>query len=147
MRQQPTYYLIHSSVLPEVFVKVVQVKALLETGKAKTVHEAVERIGVSRSAYYKYKEYVFPFFKMAKGKMITLFFVLEDIPGILSEILNVIARYKANILTINQNIPINGTANITISIRTGEMQGTGQLLIEQLQSISGIRKIEILASE
>ncbi len=147
MRQQPTYYLIHSSVLPEVFVKVVQVKALLETGKVKTVHEAVDRIGLSRSAYYKYKEYVFPFFKMAKGKMITLFFVLEDIPGILSEILNVIARYKANILTINQNIPINGVANITISIRTGEMEGTGQLLIEKLQRISGIQKIEILASE
>lgn len=147
MSNQSKYYLVHSSVLPEVFEKVVEVKRLVETGKVKTINDGVEKVGLSRSAYYKYKDYVFPFFEMSQGKIITLFFVLEDIPGVLSDILNVIARFKANILTINQNIPINGTANITISIRTEQIEGDNESMISQLECIEGVHKIDILAKE
>ncbi len=147
MNEQHRYYLVDASVLPEVFGKVIEVKKLLEMGKVKTINEGVERVGISRSAYYKYKDAVFPFFEMSQGKIITLFFILEDIPGILSNILNVIADYKASILTINQNIPINGTANMTISIRTGNMKGDSEALVDEFKGIEGVKKIDILARE
>ncbi|MCG8501060.1 MAG: ACT domain-containing protein [Firmicutes bacterium] len=147
MNEQHRYYLVDASVLPEVFGKVIEVKKLLEMGKVKTINEGVERVGISRSAYYKYKDAVFPFFELSQGKIITLFFILEDIPGILSNILNVIADYKASILTINQNIPINGTANMTISIRTGNMKGDSEALVDEFKGIEGVKKIDILARE
>ncbi len=145
--KNPQFYLVHSSVLPEVFEKVIEVKKLLKLGKIKTVNEASEQVGISRSAYYKYKDHVFPFFETSQGKIITLSFILEDIPGILSHILNIIASYQANVLTINQNIPINGTANITISIRTGNMTGDIEILISEIEMLNGVREIDILGRE
>ncbi len=145
--KKPQFYLVHSSVLPEVFEKVIEVKKLLKLGEFKTVNEAAEHVGISRSAYYKYKDHVFPFFETSQGKIITLSFILEDISGILSHILNVIASYQANVLTINQNIPINGTANITISIRTGNMTGDIEILISEIEKVQGVRKIDILGRE
>ncbi|MBZ4647175.1 MAG: chorismate mutase [Petroclostridium sp.] len=145
--KQPVYFLVDSSVLPEVFAKVIEAKRLLQTGKVKTINDAVQLVGISRSAYYKYKDCVFPFYEISQGKIITLFFILEDVPGILSNILNVIARARANILTINQNIPINGVANITISIQTGNMEGNIEELVSQMEVIEGVRKIDILARE
>jgi len=147
MNKEPAYYLVDSSVLPEIFEKVVRVKRLLQTGKIKKINDAVKQVGISRSTYYKYKDYIFPFFEASKGKIITLFFILEDVSGILSNILNVIAKTRANILTINQNIPINGVANITISLQTGNMEGDIETLIKKMEKIEGVRKIEILARE
>ncbi|NLY44327.1 MAG: ACT domain-containing protein [Clostridiaceae bacterium] len=147
MDREPVYFLVDSSVLPEVFSKVIEVKKILEAKKAKTVNDAVQAVGISRSAYYKYKDYVFPFYEITQGKIVTLFVVLEDIPGILSNLLSVIAKVRANILTINQNIPINGVANITISIRTGNMIGNIQQFISQVEKIEGVKKVEILATE
>ena len=144
--KKPTYYLIDSLVLPEVFQKVVEVKKLLQTGKAKTINDGVQLVGISRSAFYKYKDAIFPFYEMSQGKMITLFFILEDYPGILSDILTVIAKAKANILTINQNIPMNGVANITISIQTGSMEENIEALVSRLEQMEGVRKIDVLAS-
>ncbi|MDK2800335.1 MAG: chorismate mutase [Clostridiales bacterium] len=147
MNKQPKFLLVDASVLPEVFEKVIEVKKLLETGKVKKINDAVHKVGISRSAYYKYKDFVFPFYQMSQGKIITLFFILEDVAGILSNLLNIIAKAKANILTINQNIPINGAANITVSIRTGNMACDIEELVAQMREIEGVKKIDILASE
>ena len=147
MHDKHKYLLVDASVVPNVFTKVIEVKRILQTQKAQTINDAVNTVGISRSTYYKYKDYVFPFFEMTQGKIITLFFVLEDIPGVLSGILNVMANAGANILTINQNIPVNGIANITISIRTGNMYQDIESLLDELKNIKGTFNIDILARE
>lgn len=147
MNKDSTYLLVDYSVLPEVFLKVVEVKKILSKGTVKAVNEAVKEVGISRSAYYKYKDYVFPFYETSRGKVITLFFVVEDFSGILSSIINQIALAKANILTINQNIPINGLADVTVSIETESMIKDIKELMGELAEIEGVRRQEILARE
>ena len=147
MNKQSVYFLVDVSVLPDIFDKVIKVKKILQTREVKTINEAVHKVGISRSAFYKYKDYVFPFYEMSQAKIITLSFILEDLPGILSNLLNIIAKAKANILTINQNIPINGVANMTISIQTGSMDISIEDLVVKIGEIEGIRKIDILARE
>jgi chorismate mutase len=141
------YFLVDSTVLPEVFSKVIEVKKILSLGKIKTVNDAVREVGMSRSAYYKYKDFVFPFYETSRGRVITLFFVVEDFSGILSSIINQIAKVKANILTINQNIPINGLADVTISVETAGMAGDINELMDEISKIEGVRRQEILARE
>lgn len=147
MNKNSTYFLVDSSVLPEVFTKVIEVKKILSSGKTKSVNEAVKEAGISRSAYYKYRDYVFPFYETSRGKVITLFFVVEDFSGILSSIINQIALAKANILTINQNIPINGLADVTISIETKGMIKDIKEMMDEISKIEGVRRHEILARE
>ena len=145
MKQGSVFFLVDSVILPEVFAKVIEVKKILSLGKIKTVNDAVKEIGISRSAYYKYKDYVFPFYETSRGKVITLFFVVEDFSGILSSIINKIAAANANILTINQNIPINGLADVTVSIETFEMKDDMQFLMAEIDKVEGVRRSEILA--
>jgi chorismate mutase len=145
MKQESVFFLVDSFILPEVFSKVIEVKKILSTGKIKTVNDAVKEVGISRSAYYKYKDYIFPFYETSRGKVLTLFFVVEDFSGILSSIINKIASAKANILTINQNIPINGLADVTVSIETFEMKDDMQKLMSEIEKIEGVRRCEILA--
>ena len=147
MNKNSTYFLVDASVLPEVFSKVIEVKKILSIGSVKAVNEAVKEAKLSRSAYYKYKDYVFPFYETTRGKVVTLFFVVEDFSGILSRIINQIAVAKANILTINQNIPINGLADVTISIETEEMVKGLEELMDEINAIEGVRRQEILARE
>ncbi|HHW47984.1 MAG TPA: ACT domain-containing protein [Clostridiaceae bacterium] len=147
MKKDSTYLLVDASVLPDVFTKVIEVKKILSKGIVKTVNEAVKEVGISRSAYYKYKDSVFPFYETSRGKVITLLFVVEDFSGILSRIINEIALAKANILTINQNIPINGLADVTISIETAGMVKDIKELMDEIGKIEGVRKHEILARE
>jgi chorismate mutase len=147
MNENSTYLLVDSSVLPEVFLKVIEVKKILSKGTIKAVNEAVKEVGISRSAFYKYKDFVFPFYETSRGKVITLFFVVEDFAGILSSIINQIAFAKANILTINQNIPINGLADVTISIETAGMANDIKELMDEIARIEGVRRQEILARE
>ncbi|HHU63407.1 MAG TPA: ACT domain-containing protein [Clostridiales bacterium] len=147
MHNKTTFYLVDASVLPEVFTSVVKAKRLLKLGKVNTVNEAVKAVGISRSAYYKYKEAVFPFTEGTRGKILTLALVLEDVPGVLSSILNIIAEARANILTMNQNIPVHGLANVTISIDTKELREDTDYLISMLGEQKGVQKIEILAKE
>ncbi|MCX7842281.1 MAG: ACT domain-containing protein [Clostridia bacterium] len=147
MNRNSKYFLVDTSVLPEVFIKVIEVKKILSTGKIKAVNEAVKEAGISRSAFYKYKDYVFPFYETSRGKVITLFFVVEDFSGILSSIINQIALAKANILTINQNIPINGLADVTISIETQGMVKDIKEMMDEISKIEGVRRQEILARE
>jgi chorismate mutase len=139
--------LVDESILPEVFSKVIEVKKLLGKGNSKTVHEAAASVGLSRSAFYKYRDHIFPFYETSRGKVITLFYVVEDFSGILSGIINKIADARANIITINQNIPINGLADITISIETNCMTESLETLMDETSRIEGIHKQEILARE
>lgn len=147
MNKDSTYLLVDTSVLPEIFSKVIEVKQILGKGKIKSVNDAVKEVGISRSAFYKYKDYVFPFYEISRGRVMTLLFVVEDLSGILSSIINQIALAKANILTINQNIPINGLADVTISIETAGMIRDIKELMEEIGNIEGVRRLEILARE
>lgn len=119
----------------------------MASGAIKNVNEAVRKVGISRSAYYKYKDHIFPFYETSQGKVITLFFTVEDYAGILSSIINRIADSKANIITINQNIPINGLADVTITIETGQMTRDIKDLLDDISSIEGVKRQEILARE
>lgn len=147
MPDQVEYYLVDKKVLPEVFIKVMEVKQRLNTGESSSVNEAVRKTGLSRSAYYKYKDSVLPFFEATNGKKVTLLITVENFQGILSSIINVISATKASILTINQNIPINGLADISISIETVSMYGTVDDIINDISKLAGVRKCMILSRE
>ena len=140
-----SYVLVDSSVAPEVFVKVVKAKNYLASGRCKTIGEALEHANISRTAFYKYKNYVFSYNDAKREKMLTLAFTLEDVSGVLSDILMVLASYKTNVLTINQNIPVNGIANVTISVETGSMTVDNNELTVSLGRIYGVNKVTILA--
>ncbi|HAL74183.1 MAG TPA: ACT domain-containing protein [Clostridiales bacterium] len=133
--------------LPEVFGKVMAVKRLLSSGKAESVNEAVQRVGLSRSAYYKYKDAVMPFYETSRGRLVTLIFAVENFPGILSGIILTLAKVKANVLTINQNIPINGLADVSISVETDRMTVDLEQLLDELGRIPGVRSYRILARD
>ena len=142
----PKYLLVEAAVLPEVFVKVTQVKELLETGEVKTVAEAVERVGISRSAFYKYKDAVQPFQDMKAGHIITFYALLKDNPGVLSNFLSIFANSGANILTINQTIPTNGCAGVTISAETRDMVEDLESMMTRISAAEGVLKFEVQAA-
>ncbi len=146
MKERKEYYIVERSKLPEIFVKTVRAKKLLTSGKAKTVGEAAAAVGLSRSAYYKYKDSVAPFYEAGADRIVTFNISLTDEPEGLSSILGLFAETKANILTINQSIPLNGVASVTISARTGD---TDELkdLVDQAQTLKGVFKFEVVASE
>ena len=141
----PKYLLVEAGVLPEVFVKVTQGQELLETGEVKTVADAVERIGISRSAYYKYKDSVRPFRDMKQGGIVTFNALLRDKKGILSSLLAIFADTGANILTINQSIPTNGAALVTISATTENMPVGVDELIAKARGQDGVIRFDALA--
>ena len=133
------------SVLPPVYHKILKVKELLDSGVAETVNEAADMADVSRSAYYKYKDYVFPFNQM-QG-ILTLLIAVIDIKGVLSDMLAFMSDAGCNILTINQNVPVNGVANITVTVQTEQMKVSTDRLITGLQKVRGVRKVNILSKQ
>lgn len=139
------YYLVEADILPDIFVKVVEAKRLLEIGEALTVAEAAARMGISRSAFYKYKDSITPFQDLKRGRMITLHITLRHKMGVLSSVLSFFASTGANILTINQSIPVNGTAFVTISAETTDMNISADELIAGIQDIDGVKRAEIAA--
>jgi chorismate mutase len=147
MTADSEFYLVKSDVLPEVFQKVMSVKRILSSGRASSVYEAVIMVGLSRSAYYKYKDSVLPFYETSRGKLVTIVFVVEDFPGILSGIINSMASAMVNIITINQNIPINGLADVSIVFETDRLIKPLEELILELSKIPGVRSHRILARE
>jgi len=147
MSQNDEYFLVKAEILPEVFLKVMSVKRLLNSGKVASVNEAVRSVGLSRSAYYKYKDSVLPFYESSKGKIVTLIIAVENFPGILSGIIQCVAYAKGNILTINQNIPINGLADVSISMETDRMSRSIDLLVADVGKIPGVRSCRIMARE
>ena len=145
MKGKPKYYIIEASALPEVFLKVAEAKRLLTTGEVNTVNDATRITGISRSAYYKYRDAILPFQNMMNGRIITFQFLLHDEQGVLSTILTDFAQMGANILTINSIIPTNGCALVTISAETTEVSVTLEELLSRLQEIPNVLKAEILA--
>ena len=145
MSTKPQYYIVEASALPEVFLKVAEAKRLLSTGEAATVNEATRMTDISRSAFYKYRDSVLPFQNMMTGRIITFQFLVHDEPGQLSEILTIFAAAQANIMTINSIVPTNGTAVITISASTLDLNISIEELMARLNSTRGVVKAEILA--
>ena len=145
MRMQIKYYLVASEALPEIFIKVAEAKRMLQTGEADTVGAATRQVGISRSAFYKYKDAVQPFNDMKAGHIITFYAMLRDTTGVLSNVLSIFATSGANILTINQSIPTNGCAAVTISAETSEMTSMLDELISRVSAADGVVKFEILA--
>lgn len=141
------YYVIEAHALPEVFAKVIEAKQLLASGKCRTVGEAVGRVGLSRSAFYKYKDAIRPLYEVTSGRIVTFRILLLDEPGVLSGILSHFAKSGANILTINQSIPISGQAAVTISARTENLRMKVDTMIAKASRLPGILKIDTLASE
>jgi len=145
MANNPKYYIIEASALPEVFLKVAEAKRLLSTGEASTVNEATRMTDISRSAFYKYRDAVLPFQNMMTGRIITFQLLLQDEQGILSSILTTFAEKKANIITINSIVPTNGCAIVTISAETMDLTVPLEELLRILRQFSGVIKAEILA--
>ena len=139
------YFLVDADILPEVFIKVVEARELLETGEASTVAEASARVGISRSAFYKYKDSITPFQDLKRGRMLTLHITLRHRMGVLSSVLALFADTGANILTINQSIPMNGAALVTITFETADMTITAQELMDRVRSTEGVKKVEFTA--
>ena len=145
MDMMPKYYIVESAALPEVFLKVAEAKRMLETGEATTVNEATKATGISRSAFYKYRDAMTPFQSMMSGHLITFQLMLKDRTGVLSGILSIFAYNGANILTINQNIPSNGCANVTISAETSDLHCSVEELLKRMGNLDGVLKAEIVA--
>ena len=145
MATEPKYYIVEASALPEVFLKVTEAKRLLSVGEASTVNEATQMTGISRSAFYKYRDAVLPFQNMMNGRIITFQLLLHDAPGILSGILTLFAEYKANIITINSIVPTNGCAVVTISAETMDMTIQLEDLLQRMRASSSVIKAEVLA--
>ncbi len=139
------FYIVAADALPEIFVKVAEAKRMMQTGEADTVGEAARRVGISRSAFYKYKDSVQPFSNMRTGHIITFYTMLKDNPGVLSNVLSIFAGSGANILTINQSIPTNGCAAVTISAETSDMELSIDELMERVSAVDDVIRFEILA--
>ena len=147
MGETTKYFVVKQKAIPEVLLKVVEAKRLLESEKLLTIQEAVDAVGISRSSFYKYKDDIFPFHDNSQGTTITLTFQMDDEPGILSDVLKIIAEYRANILTIHQSIPINGIASLTLSIQVLQTTGDISRMIEQLEGQTSVHHVKILAKE
>ena len=147
MGKSPSYFIVESSALPEIFLKVAEAKRLLETGEVDTVHLATRRVGISRSAFYKYKDAVRPFNDMLHGRIVTFQFMLRDEPGVLSPVLNSFAVSGGNILTINQGIPISGCALVTIGAETSGLEIPVEELVSRTSRLTGVLRCEILAGQ
>lgn len=139
--------MVKKKAVPEVLLKVMEAKRLLDTGRVRSVHEAAKQVGISRSSFYKYKDDIFLFHDNAQGTTITLTFQMDDEPGLLSDVLKVIADFKANILTIHQSIPINGVASLSISIQVLPSTGDISQMLEALQRHQGVHYVKLLAKE
>ena len=133
MEEKSKYFVVKQKAVPEVLLKVVEAKRLLESEKVETVQEATERTGISRSSFYKYKDDIFPFHQNAKG--------------LLSDVLKIVAEFRANILTIHQSIPINGIASLTLSVEVLPNTGDISQMIEEIEEKSGVQYLKILARE
>lgn len=141
------YLLVDTSVLPKVFIKVIEAKQFLNSGKVKSATEAARITGISRSAFYKYKDKVFLYNRHGKGRIITIHTVLQDQPGVLSRLTGEFYNAGANILTVNQNIPIGGLAPVSIAARIDNMRISIDQLLSILRDVNGLESVEIISNE
>ena len=141
------YYVLKKKAVPEVLLKVVEAKRLLESEKAISIQEATDQVGLSRSSFYKYKDDIFPFHDSSQGTTITLTLQINDEPGLLSDVLKVIADFRANILTIHQSIPINGIASLSVSVQVLPATGDMSRMLEVLERQEGVHYVKVLAKD
>ena len=140
-KAQSGFFLVQEQILPEAIKKTIRVKEMLKRGDARTINEAVDSMGLSRSAYYKYKDYVFPFYEASRNKIISLTLLLEHKKGVLSSVLTTIS---GSVLTINQGIPLQGVANATVSIETANLSVDLEALLDKLRMVDGVKRLEVL---
>ena len=145
--KETNYYVIKKKAVPEVLLKVLEVQKLLDSKRAVSVLEATEKVGISRSSYYKYKDDIFPFYAGKKGRSITFVIEVDDQPGVMASILNIFALYKANILTIHQSIPVNNVATLTLSVEVRPDTGNISHMVEEMEENSGVHNVKIIARE
>lgn len=146
MSKVPTYFIVEAAALPEIFLKVAEAKRLLETGEADTINQAARQAGISRSAFYKYKDSVRPFNDMLHGRIVTFQILLKDEPGVLSAVLNVFAQTGGNILTINQGIPVDGRAAVSLGVETSTLRVSLEEIVDQTAHVTGVLRCEVLAA-
>lgn len=139
--------MLREKAVPEVLLKVVEAKRLLDSGRTESVQDAVDAVGISRSSFYKYKDDIFPYYENAKGKTITMVIQLDDEPGLLSLVLGIIAEFHANILTIHQSVPVNGIASLSLSVDVFPATGDVEQMKNSIESVAGIHFAKILAGE
>ncbi|MDD6637397.1 MAG: ACT domain-containing protein [Lachnospiraceae bacterium] len=147
MAEKTSFFVLREKAVPEVLLKVVEAKRLLDSGRAESVQDATDAVGISRSSFYKYKDDIFPYHENAKGKTITMVIQLDDEPGLLSVVLKTIAEFHANILTIHQSVPVNGIASLTLSIDIFPATGDVTDMQTQIESVQGIHYAKIIARE
>ena len=147
MEEKEKYFLVRQKAVPEVLLKVVEAKKLLESEKVMTIQEATDVVGISRSSFYKYKDDILPFYDNTKGKTVTFVLQMDDEQGLLSDLLRIVAVYKANILTIYQSIPVNSIATLTLSVEVRSDTGSLSGMTEEMESMKGIHYVKILARE
>lgn len=147
MKDESKYFVLKQKAVPEVLLKVVEAKRLLESGKAATVQDAAEAVGISRSSFYKYKEDIFPFHDSSQGRTVTFTVQMDDEPGLLSDVLKIVAEFRANILTIHQSIPISGVASLSISVQVLPTTRNISEMIEKMEVQKGVQTVKILAKE
>jgi len=147
MAGKKQYFVVKEKAVPEVLLKVVEAKRLLEMHLAETVQEATDQVGISRSSFYKYKDDIFPFHENSRGKTITFVLQMHDEPGLLSDVLRVVAEHQANILTIHQSIPTNGIASTTISVEVLPDTGDVSEMMNLIEAKKGVQQLKILGGE
>lgn len=147
MKETAGYYVVKQKAVPEVLLKVVEAKRLVDSGRALSVQEAVDEVGISRSSFYKYKDDIFPFHDNAQGTTITLTFQMDDETGLLSDVLKIVADCGANILTIHQSIPISGVASLSLSVQVLPTTGDVSEMIEAMEAKAGVHNVKIVAKE
>jgi chorismate mutase len=140
------FYLVREDVLPEAMKKTLDAKLLIERGKAESVADAVQAVDLSRSAFYKYRDTVFPFQTVVKQRIISLFFHIEDRSGTLSHLLSTVASSGCNVLTSHQTIPLQGRANVTLSLDTASMNVELNEMLRRLKSLEFVDKVDVLGS-
>lgn len=141
----PDYFIVEATALPEIFLKVAEAKRILETGEVAAVNEATRRVGISRSAFYKYKDTVRPFSDMLHGRIVTFQILLKDEKGVLSSVLNSFAQSGGNILTINQGIPTGGCALVSVGTEMSGLDGSIEDLVAKISETTGVVRCEIVA--
>ena len=147
MKDSRRYFVVTEKAVPDVLLKVVEAKRLLDVQQYDTVQEAVEAVGISRSSFYKYKDDIFPFKEKTKGQNITFIIQMDDEPGILSNVLRAIAENHGNILTIHQSIPISGIATLTLSVQILQGEGDAEAMVDDIEQMEGIHYLKILGRE
>ena len=145
--EEDKYYIVKKKALPEVLLKVVEAKRLLESERVMTIQEATEAVDISRSSFYKYKDDILPFRESGRGKTINIMLQVDDIPGILSEVLNKIALNHANILTIHQSIPTGGIATLTLGLEILPQTTEVHTIIDIIEKIEGVHYLKLLGRE